>query len=128
MKVLNPKIFFFEWFPFLTKGILFSRISWSIRMRWLAVSGYFLATLVSHYLLHLDIPYEKVWTALLVLALINLIYYAVMKWIKEFTFTRELIFLQTHIFIDTLYNYRHYILFLKYLTRINRKKQITNYN
>jgi signal transduction histidine kinase len=72
-------------------------------MRWLAVSGYFLATLISRYLLHIDVPYEKIWTALCVLTLINLIYYAVMKWIKEFTFTGELIFLQTHIFIDLLF-------------------------
>ena len=103
MRLLKPKIISFEWFPFLTRGILFSRISWSIQIRWLAVSGYFLATLISRYLLHLDIPYEKIWMALGVLTLINLIYYAVMKWIKEFTFTRELIFLQTHIFIDLLF-------------------------
>jgi len=103
MNVLKSQLFSFEWFPFLTKVILFSRISWSIRLRWLAVSGYFVATLISSYTLDLKLPYDIIWVLLGTLLLINLIYYVVLKLVKEFTFTGELLFLQTHIIIDLLF-------------------------
>ena len=103
MKVAKPNILSFEWFPFLTKGILHSRISWSIRLRWLAVSGYFLATLVAQFVLELNIPYETIWALLGVLALINLVDYAILKLVKEFTFSGELIFLQIHILFDLVF-------------------------
>jgi signal transduction histidine kinase len=103
MNILKSQLFSFEWFPFLTKVILFSRLSWSIRVRWLAVSGYFIATLISSYTLDLVIPYDTIWILVATLSFINLIYYIILKLVKQFTFKGELIFLQTHIFIDLLF-------------------------
>ncbi len=103
MKIFNPKSFSFEWFPFLTKAILYRRISWSIHLRWLAVSGYFLATVIAKNVLDLEIPYDVIWILLASLAIINLIYYAVLKLVREFTFTGELVFLQIHILVDLIY-------------------------
>jgi signal transduction histidine kinase len=103
MNGLKSQFFSFEWFPFLTKVILFSRLSWSIRLRWMAVVGYFIATLIASYTMELSIPYDIIWMLLGTLALINLIYYIILKLVKEFTFKGELVFLQTHIIIDLIF-------------------------
>lgn len=103
MNVLKSQFFSFEWFPFLTKVILFSRLSWSIRLRWMAVSGYFVATLISSYTLDLVIPYDIIWVLVGTLSFINLIYYVILKLVKEFTFKGELVFLQIHIFVDLIF-------------------------
>lgn len=100
---MKINLFSFEWFPFLTAVILHDRISWSIRLRWLAVIGFFSATLVSKYSLGLVVPYEIIWLLLAGLALINFIYYLIAKLFKEFTFISELIVLHVHIFFDLLF-------------------------
>ncbi|MEE9118782.1 MAG: hypothetical protein V3U02_09365, partial [Calditrichia bacterium] len=66
--------FSIENFPFLNISILLSRVSWSITLRWLAVSGYFLATLAAKYGFDLPLPYKEVWLILGLLAVINAIY------------------------------------------------------
>jgi signal transduction histidine kinase len=96
-------LFSFEIFPFLTKGILHARISWSIQLRWLAVTGYFIATLIASFILHLVFPYKLIWGLLVLLALVNLIYYIILKMVKDFSFKAELVFLQAHIIIDLIF-------------------------
>ena len=87
-------------FPFLNITLLQARIAWSIRLRWLAVIGFFLATFSANYLLDLPLPYDHIWKVLLVLFLLNLIYYVILKVVKEFSFFAELVFLTLHILID----------------------------
>jgi signal transduction histidine kinase len=92
-----------EKFPFLNINLLQSRNSWSINLRWLAVSGYFLSTLVAKYLLHLPLPYESIWFVLGLLAIINVLYLMIFKLFKEFSIQAEINFLQIHIIVDLLF-------------------------
>jgi signal transduction histidine kinase len=80
-----------------------SRVSWSITLRWLAVSGYFLATIVAKYAFNLQLPYIKIWFLLGILAVINVIYLSVSKIFKKFSFLAEIVFLQFHIIIDLIF-------------------------
>ena len=95
--------FSIENFPFLNISILLSRVSWSITLRWLAVSGYFLATLVAKYGFDLPLPYKEIWLILGLLTVINAIYLLICKLFKEFSFRAEIVFLQFHIFIDLIF-------------------------
>ena len=92
-----------EKFAFLKHNLLQSRVSWSITLRWLAVSGYFISTLVAKYVFFLPLPYEKIWLVLGLLAIINVIYYIIFKLFKEFTLQAEIIFLQIHIIVDLIF-------------------------
>ena len=91
-----------ERFPFLNLDILQSRLSWSIRLRWLAAGGFFLATLVAKYVFDLILPFEKIWAVLGILISVNILYFVVLKLFKEFTFVTELVFLHIQIIIDLL--------------------------
>lgn len=95
--------FAIENFPFLNISILLSRVSWSITLRWLAVSGYFLATLAAKYGFDLPLPYLEIWFILGLLTVINVIYLLICKIFKEFSFRAEIVFLQFHIFIDLIF-------------------------
>ncbi len=95
-------LFSFEWFPFFTSVILHQRIAWSIRLRFVAVIGFLVATLVAKFVFHLAIPYEILWYLLGILALINLIYIAVYLGLKKLTFQGELIVLHFHMIIDLI--------------------------
>jgi signal transduction histidine kinase len=92
-----------ENFPFLNLNILMSRVSWSITLRWLAVSGYFIATLVARYGFGLELPYTEIWLILGTLTLINVVYLSISKIFKEFSFLAEIVFLQFHIIIDLIF-------------------------
>ncbi|MBL1206869.1 MAG: sensor histidine kinase [Calditrichaeota bacterium] len=83
-------------------GILQSRLSWSIQLRWLAIVGFFLATITTKYIFELALPFETIWQLLVVLTVINLSYVFVLKIFKEFTFLYEIIFLTLHIVIDLI--------------------------
>jgi two-component system sensor histidine kinase RegB len=80
-----------------------SRVSWSITLRWLAVSGYFIATLVARYGFGLELPYTEIWLILGTLTLINVVYLSISKIFKEFSFLAEIVFLQFHIIIDLIF-------------------------
>jgi hypothetical protein len=95
--------FSFEWFPLLTTVILHDRISWSIRLRWLAIGGFFTATLLIRNVFALDVPYESIWLTLGALALVNIVYYIILRYFKEFTFVSELIVLHVHILLDLFF-------------------------
>ncbi len=95
-------LFSFEWFPFLTKVILHYRISWSIRLRWVAVFGYLTATLFAKYSLEINVPYEKIWILLGVVAVVNLIFFTIARYMKDLSVGGELIFLHIHIIFDLL--------------------------
>lgn len=95
--------FSIENFPFLNISILSSRVYWSITLRWLAVSGYFLATLVVKYGFDLQLPYKEIWLILGLLAVINGIYLLIFKIFKGFSFRVEIISLQFHIIIDLIF-------------------------
>jgi len=95
--------FSIENFPFLNVNILLSRVSWSITLRWFAVSGYFLATLGARYGFDLQLPYTKIWVTLGILTVINCIYLLISKLLKEFSFRAEIVFMQFHIIIDLLF-------------------------
>ena len=86
--------------PFLTSDLLQARIAWSIRLRWLAMAGFYLATIIIKYNFDIQIPYNKVWLVLGALALINLIYFILLKAYKEFSLQQEIIILLIHAFID----------------------------
>ncbi len=95
--------FSIENFPFLNISLLLSRVSWSITLRWLAVSGYFLATLVVKYGFDLQLPYKEIWLILGLLAVINGIYLLIFKIFKGFSFRVEIVSLQFHIIIDLIF-------------------------
>lgn len=100
---MKVNLFSFEWFPFLTSVILHQRIAWSIRLRFVAVIGFLLATLVARYFFHMVVPYETLWYLLALLALVNLIYIAVYMGLKNLTFQGELIVLHFHMLIDLVF-------------------------
>lgn len=89
-----------ERFPFLNTSLLHARIAWSIRLRWVAVVGFFLATLSARFLVDLPLPYEAIWKTLLTLFFLNLAYFTILKIVKTFSFFAELVFLTFHILID----------------------------
>jgi signal transduction histidine kinase len=89
-----------ERFPFLSFGILQSRLSWSIQLRWLAIIGFFVATLVTKYFFELSLPFQKIWQALFILTVLNFGYLIILKVFKEFTFIHEILFLTFQIIID----------------------------
>lgn len=86
--------------PFLTVDLLQARIAWSIRLRWLAIAGFYLATLIIKYSFGLPIPYDKVWFLLDALAVINLAYFIMLKVYKEFSIQQEIAILLVHAFFD----------------------------
>ena len=92
-----------EYFPFLDAGILQDRLVWSIRLRWLAVFGYFFATLIAHYLFDLNLPYVQIWFTLALLLLINLGYFALQRFVRKLSFEMELSLLSVHIVVDLLF-------------------------
>jgi signal transduction histidine kinase len=97
---INP-----EWknrLPFLTVDLLQARIAWSIRLRWMAIAGFYLATLVIKYNFDLPIPYNKVWLFLDALAVINIVYFIILKVYKEFSIQQEIFILLIHAFFDLL--------------------------
>jgi len=89
-------------FPFLSIGILQSRISWSIQLRWLAIVGFFVATFVTDYFFELDLPFYTIWQLLITLTVLNIVYLLIHKIIKEFTFFYEILFLTLHIIFDLI--------------------------
>lgn len=89
-------------FPFLNTVILKSRLAWSIRLRWLAVIGYFLATIITEVFFKISLPYKQIWIVLISLAILNLLYQVLFWIIKEFSFTSEIIILHIHIVIDLI--------------------------
>jgi signal transduction histidine kinase len=95
---INPK--WKQRLPFLTVGLLQARIAWSIRLRWLAIAGFYLATLIIKYSFGLPIPYNKVWFMLDTLVVINVIYFIILKVYKEFSTQQELLILLIHAFFD----------------------------
>jgi signal transduction histidine kinase len=88
--------------PFLNIAFMQSRISWSINLRWLAVSGYFIATLVAKYYFQMLLPYGEIWILLGILAGFNVVYFVLYKTLKEISLRFELGFLHFHIVIDLL--------------------------
>ena len=100
---MKINLFSFEWFPFLTSVILHQRIAWSIRLRFIAVLGFLLATFVARYFLNIVVPYETLWFLLGILTLINLIYIGVYLGLKNLTFQGELMVLHFHMLIDLIF-------------------------
>ena len=92
-----------ERFPFLNITILQERIKWSIRLRWLAILGYFFATYIAREYLHLHLKYPMIWNLLAGLGVINLLYYVVLKIWTDFSFQAEVWLLRIHIFVDLLF-------------------------
>jgi len=92
-----------ERFPFLNVDVLQARILWSIRLRWLAISGYFLATILARFFLSLQIAYHQIWLLLAMLAVINLIYYLLVKARHTLSFKSEVVQLHLHILLDIIF-------------------------
>ncbi|MBD3224398.1 MAG: hypothetical protein GF313_06690 [Caldithrix sp.] len=92
-----------RFFPFLNRVILHGRLDWSVRLRWIAVSGYFLATIILWWFTEFQLPYKQIWIILAVLGAINLIYYAINAIYKNISFVQELVFLHVHIITDILF-------------------------
>ena len=91
-----------QYYPFLNIAFMQSRLSWSINLRWMAVSGYFIATLLAKYYFQLILPYRDIWILLAILAGINVIYFVLYKLNKEMSLKIELRFLHIHIVVDLL--------------------------
>jgi len=92
-----------ERFPFLNITVLQERIIWSIRLRWLAILGYFAATYIARTYLYLHLEYPMIWNLLAGLGFINLLYYVVLKIWTDFSFLAEVWLLRIHIFVDLLF-------------------------
>ena len=92
-----------ELFPFLDINILQDRLGWSIKLRWLAIAGYFLATLGARYLLEFNIPYHLIWLTLGLLLLVNIFYFLFQKFFRKISFITELTILGVHIVIDLIF-------------------------
>ena len=88
--------------PFLTTDLLQARIAWSIRFRWLAIAGFYLATIIIKYIYNLPIPYNKVWFLLDTLIVLNIFYFIISKIFTKFLLQRELLFLFIHAFFDLI--------------------------
>lgn len=99
---MNTEKFSLESFPFLNFDVLRSRISWSIRLRWVAVLCFYSAVLVAKDAFDLNVHAEKVGYLLGGLALLNLIYYSAFKIIGDVSFRSEMIILAIHIALDLL--------------------------
>ncbi|MEJ2545219.1 MAG: hypothetical protein P8Y99_14220, partial [Calditrichaceae bacterium] len=97
---MNLNYYSLDRFPFLNTIILKSRLAWSIRLRWLAVASYFLATIGVEAFFEISLPYKQIWIVLFSLAFLNLIYQIVSWIVKEFSFTVEIIALHIQIVID----------------------------
>ena len=92
-----------ELFPFLDINILQDRLGWSIKLRWLAIAGYFLATLAAKYLLEFNIHYSYIWLTLAVLLLVNVLYFLIQKFLKGISFVTELFILSVQIVVDLIF-------------------------
>ncbi len=92
-----------EFFPFLNVSILHDRLGWSVKLRWISIAGYFLATLIARFFFAFEIPYQKIWLTLLILLLINLGYFILQLRIEKFSFVAELSLLSIHIIIDLFF-------------------------
>ncbi len=92
-----------ERFPFLDTAILQARLKWSVRLRWLAIAGYFLATFISFRWIDLELHYRIIWILLLLLGGLNLAYQLSMKLYPDFSFRVEVVFLHIHIIFDLLF-------------------------
>ncbi len=100
MKVSIP---FEERFPFLNTDILLARIHWSIRLRWLAIFGYLLATAGAFYFTDINLHYKALWYLLGSLSVVNILYYVVLKLWKDYALRTELRLLHVHIVLDLLF-------------------------
>jgi len=89
-------------FPFLSVVFLQSRLSWSVQTRWLGILGYFLATLVTKYFFHLNIPFENIWYLLGMMLVLNTGYYLILKISTDISLGTEILLLHIHIIIDLL--------------------------
>ncbi|TFH00557.1 MAG: HAMP domain-containing histidine kinase [Calditrichales bacterium] len=97
---MTMNTFSIENFPFLNLNLLQSRIAWSTSIRWFIVAGYFLGTFVGKYYLEISMPYMEIWIVLMVLALINFMYFLLFRFVREFSFRAEVLFLEIQILID----------------------------
>ena len=89
-----------EKFPFLNTSLLQSRLLWSVRLRWLAIFGFFGASYLIREYYNPPLPFETTWFILAVLGLINILYYLPIRFIKQITLSSEFFFLHLHIIID----------------------------
>ncbi len=92
-----------ELFPFLNLNILQDRLGWSIKLRWLAIAGYFLATLIAKSIIRFEIPYQFIWLTLLLLLVINIFYFLFQRFFRNISFRTELTILGIHIIIDLFF-------------------------
>lgn len=92
-----------ELFPFLDINILQDRMGWSIKLRWLAIAGYFFATLAARYLMEFNINYYYIWLTLAVLLLVNVLYFLIQKFLKGISFVTELFILSVQIVVDLIF-------------------------
>ncbi len=92
-----------ELFPFLDINILQDRLGWSIKLRWLAIAGYFLATLAAKYVMEFQIHYSYIWLTLAILLLVNILYFLIQKFLKDISFFTELFILSVQIVVDLIF-------------------------
>lgn len=98
IELFNP-----ERTPFLTTVILHSRLTWSIRLRWLAVFSFFIASWLSKTFFELPVNYEEMWITLSILAGINIIHFIILRLFKEISLMTEIVLLSIHIIIDLIF-------------------------
>jgi len=91
-----------ERFPFLNKSFLHDRLDWSVNLRWLAVLSFSTAIVLIRLFVGLALPYSKIYFLLLILTTLNLVYWIILRLIKDFTFAEEFVFLFFHIFFDLI--------------------------
>jgi signal transduction histidine kinase len=93
-------IFAKERFPIFSNALLQNRLSWSIRLRWLAGAATRLVISFGFIFFDLAIPIVNVYLSLAFLALANMVYSFVYRLKPDLSLRQELIWLSIHIGID----------------------------
>ncbi len=97
---MKEKPFSAERFPFLNIDLLQSRITWSVRLRWIAIGALTAAALLARYSLRLELKYPAVGFIIATLVILNIAYYLFQKLKPAQNIAWELRFLYIHIFFD----------------------------
>lgn len=98
--MIGKNLFLAEQYPFLNKVVLLGRIGWFINLRWIAVITFFIALITLKHLFEINLPYYQIFNVLVALSLFNLMSFIIFRWVKNFSFRAEFLFLTIQIFVD----------------------------
>ena len=94
---------FSEKFPFLNPKLLHSRLLWSVRLRWLAILGFGFAGHLIRNAYNPALPFQTIWFVLILLGIINTLYYLAIRLVKKITLKLEFFYLHLHMIVDIIF-------------------------